>query len=104
MTQINGPINLIRVEGIINNIKKIFYLFMDLHIDPSMQNECEDIRSIHIRNYLVNNFDQLTNTNRTVDFFIEDFPDGVMETWNATGIYLDQLRSMFNKIYDFDFK
>ena len=30
--KINGPINVIRMEGSINDIKKIIYFFMDEHV------------------------------------------------------------------------
>ena len=30
---INGPINVIRLEGKINNIKKVLYIFMDVHVN-----------------------------------------------------------------------
>jgi len=104
MTEINGPINLIRVEGKIDNQLKVFYFFMDLHIDANMQTECRDIRSVHIRNYLVNTFDKLKDTDRKVDFFLETFPDQVGLTTKRTDIYLNQLRNMFEKMFDFNFK
>ncbi len=104
MTEINGPINLIRVEGKINNQIKVFYFFMDLHIDANMQTECGDIRSIHIRNYLVNTFDKLKETDRKVDFFLETFPDQTGFTTKRTDIYINQLRDMFERIFDFNFK
>lgn len=101
MTQISGPINLIRVEGKINNQVKIFYFFMDLHINCQAQTECSDIRSVHIRDYLINTFD---NLDKTVDFFLETFPDQSTFTTRRTDIYLNQIRDMFEKIFNFNFK
>lgn len=104
MTQISGPINLIRMEGNINGINKVFYIFMDIHADPHSQTECMDARTVHIRNYLVNAFDQLANTDRTVDFFLEAFPDTSTDIVAYSDIYLGQLRKMFELIFKFDFK
>ncbi len=30
--QITGPVNVVRLEGFINGIKKILYLFMNIHV------------------------------------------------------------------------
>ena len=34
--QINGPINVVRLEGKVNEIKKVIYLFMDIHKDTQI--------------------------------------------------------------------
>lgn len=101
---VSGPINLIRMEGYINNIKKVFYFFMDLHLDPYQQTECTDIRSQHIRNYLVDNFDKMKTNNIEYDFFLETFPDFISYKTNYTDIYLKQMRNMFSSVFSFDFK
>ncbi|MCJ7637356.1 MAG: hypothetical protein MUO21_07685 [Nitrososphaeraceae archaeon] len=101
---INGPYNLVRLEGKIGNIKKVFYLFMDKHMPPNVQTECPDLRSTHIRNYLIDEFDKLTETNRKVDFFLEAFPDTSTVDWKISDIYLTQVRKMFEKMFNFDFK
>jgi hypothetical protein len=31
--KINGPLNVVRLEGKINKIKKVIYVFLDIHID-----------------------------------------------------------------------
>lgn len=101
---VNGPINLIRMEGSVNNTKKIFYFFMDMHINPLNQTECNDIRSIHIRNYLINNFDEIKNNTTKYDFFLEIFPEVISVKSNYTSIYINQLRNMFNSIFSYNFK
>lgn len=103
-TQISGPFNLVRLEGIINNKQKVLYLFMDLHIDPDSQTECTDIRSIHIKNYLVDTFDNIKNTDTKIDFFLETFPDQVGFTTRKTDIYLNQIRNLFERSFNYDFK
>lgn len=40
MNKINGPINVVRMEGEINNIHKVIYLFMDDHLDINKQTSC----------------------------------------------------------------
>lgn len=104
MTQISGPINLIRMEGNINGIHKVFHIFMDLHIDSHNQTECSDVRSIHIKNYLVNVFDKLKKTDHKLDFFLEMFPDTSTHVTDYTDIYLNQMRKMFETIFKFNFK
>lgn len=102
--EVSGPMNLIRVEGKIDNIKKVFSLFMDFHAGPHFQTECEGLRSIPIKNYLVNTFDRLKTQNRSLDFFMESFPDTVTYKSRKTDIYIRQLRSMFEKIFRFKFE
>lgn len=104
MTQISGPINLVRLEGEIDDIKKVYYLFMDYHMDPHEQTECTDVRSIHVRNYLINTIDALKGTNQMCDFFLEAFPDVSTYQTNFTNIYIRQLRSTFSRIFKFKFK
>lgn len=101
---INGPYNLVRLEGKIGAIKKTFYLFMDKHMPPHLQSECPVLRSTHIRNYLIDEFDKLKKTNKKVDFFLEEFPDVSGDLLKISGIYLDQMRNMFERIFKFDFK
>jgi hypothetical protein len=45
---VNGPINVVRLEGIINNIKKVIYVFFDYHSPLIYQTRCEDDSSISI--------------------------------------------------------
>ena len=39
---INGPVNSIRLEGLINNINKTIYLFGDIHVPYSKQTKCKN--------------------------------------------------------------
>ncbi len=94
---INGPINVVRLEGTVNNINKTIYLFMDVHVDPTYQTECENIRSIDVRDYFVQTFDKLTNTDRYYDFFVEDFPMKLHTTHSFKEIYITQIRQLLHK-------
>jgi hypothetical protein len=104
MTHISGPVNLIRMEGKVNGINKIFYFFMDFHLDPNIQMECEDIHSKNVKDYLVSTFDRLKSSNHKIDFFLETFPDMSGYTTNYSGNYLAQLRHLFERIFKFNFK
>lgn len=54
--QINGPINVVRMEGKIGNIKKVVYLFMDRHNDYNVQTKCNNPGSIDVQEYFKNSF------------------------------------------------
>lgn len=69
MTKIDGPINVVRMSGYVNNIKKVIYLFMEKHNKLENQTDCQDDSSIDIINYLTQNFQNLNSGNTKVDFF-----------------------------------
>lgn len=71
---INGPLNVMRLEGQINGISKVIYIFMDVHLKINMQTKCPNLRSIDIVNYLVKNFDQISEKDKIYDFFFEIQP------------------------------
>jgi hypothetical protein len=71
---INGPTNTYRLEGTINNKKKVLYIFMDHHNEPNRQTKCPNIRSIDIQNYLISEFDKVKKTDNMIDFFLEIEP------------------------------
>jgi len=103
MTSINGPINLIRMEGKINNIKKVYYLF--IHIHSQIEFECDDIFSKNIKSYFVESFDNIkSNSSKNFDFFLESFPDIVNYKNPYKGTYYQQIQNMFQNIFKFDFK
>jgi hypothetical protein len=70
---ISGPVNTIRLEGTINNKKKVAYIFFDYHINVRSQTECKNIRSSQIRKFLVDTIDDIKNKepDRVIDLFIE---------------------------------
>ena len=65
---INGPINYVKIEGIINNISKIFIIIMDKHFDLEYQTRCRSFDSIDISYYL---YKKIKNTKKELDFFME---------------------------------
>ena len=48
MVFVNGPYNVVRLEGNVGKVKKVLYVFFDVHNDVSGQTECQNIRSIEI--------------------------------------------------------
>lgn len=92
---INGPINLVRLEGNINNINKVIYLFMDYHAPLSLQTKCESYSSIDIVKYL---HDSFKNSKNIIDFFFEieysqiDRPKNIFKKR-----YIEEVNSLFKK-------
>lgn len=107
--QVNGPINVIRMEGEVNGIKKIIYLFMDLHIDLSEESECKNLFSKDIDKYLVENFKKLNDSDKIYDFFLEIDPErmqnisyGYNYPINLRDNYIGQVIKMFQKIFVYE--
>jgi len=69
MSLINGPLNLVRLEGTINKIKKVIYVFFDIHVDVNNQTKCDDFEALDIVNYLSREFKQISE--KEIDFFME---------------------------------
>ena len=79
---INGPVNIIRLEGYIGKIKKIVYLFFDTH---SNNTECENIFSDDIHKYLLKTFNKALDKRKdiTYDFFVEIYDKSYKYTMNG---------------------
>jgi hypothetical protein len=108
---INGPTNIVRLEGNINGINKILYLFMDWHVDVDSQSECTNIFSEDIKKYFADSFYNLNGSDITYDFFVEilpkklKFPD---ENNNTNDIirnkYILQIIKFFDLLFTYDKK
>ncbi len=98
---VSGPLNLVRLEGNIEGTKKVFYMFMDIHLDITIQRECEDIYSKPIKLFLAETF---KNLDKEADFFVETFPDAYTYNMKYTEKYLLQVRKLFSKIFEYDDK
>jgi hypothetical protein len=92
--KINGPINIIRLEGKIFGIKKILYLFFDKHFRVQEQTKCQDYLSDDVVVYLNREFRKIKDKN--IDFFIETFHeyksinDGYKNKYTDDDIYKDR--------------
>ena len=102
--QINGPINLVRLEGKINNIKKVIYVFFEVHMDLSTQNKCNNIYSKNIEQYLFESFKNTKDQSLIYDFFLEINPEDIVNfEWGSfIRTYLDSLRYFFEKTFSID--
>ena len=101
---INGPINTVRLEGKIGNVKKVVYIFMDFHESVYNQTECDDIRSSDIDKYIIRTLDQALNNGKTYDLFIERDPIyALRDDPKHKGQYLfGQTYKMFHKASKID--
>lgn len=88
--KISGPVNIVRLEGTINNIKKIIYIFMDYHLNSSDQMECYETNVLPVRSYLTN---VLKKKDKTYDIFIEVTP--LHETNNKSGNYISSMQQLY---------
>lgn len=100
-TNINGPINLARVEGKINNIDKVLHFFMDYHENIEHQTVCSDIRSKDISKFFMEDvFDKADKSGEQVDFYIESVPmyheNGATKT---EGRYADRVINLLLKSF-----
>jgi hypothetical protein len=93
---INGPINAIRLEGSINNINKIIYVFFDYHSPIGLQTECESYDSMNVIQYLYNLF---KNTSKSIDFFLEIKQSFIQKKVSPfKNIYIQEIAKMYNKV------
>jgi hypothetical protein len=91
---INGPINVLRLEGNINNISKIIYIYMDYHLPINKQLQCNDF-SIDIQHHFTEN---LKHINNNIDFFLEIWPSKLSIKDNIyKGRYIDEVARFFKK-------
>lgn len=99
---INGPINAFRMEGMIDNVKKVIYIYGDIHKDANNQTQCDSIKSLEIKDYLLERFNKFKK-NIIVDFFMELQPYYINKTTDKyRGNYISTMRSFFMKCFNFD--
>lgn len=99
---INGPLNVARLEGKVNGITKILYLFMDMHINPNMQTQCEGIHSLDIDKYIIKQFDNFQKTDKILDLFVEIRHDQYKYKSDYKGMYIEQILKLFKNQYSFN--
>jgi hypothetical protein len=97
---VNGPVNVVRLEGEVDGIKKVLYVFMDFHMDISGQTKCEDIRSKDINTYFVENFDKISDGEIIYDFFFEIFPTSIVRPTSKYKVkYIWEIAYLFQKSF-----
>lgn len=99
MALVNGPVNTVRLEGMIGSNKKVVYVFMDFHAPPTSQKKCDDIRAVDVNTFFVEEFDKLyeKNSNIVLDFLFERGQLRPYHEKNAKGMYIDEISDMFTK-------
>lgn len=53
---ISGPINVVRLEGNIFGIKKVLYVYFDVHLPNEQETKCENVFLDTIQNYIIDQF------------------------------------------------
>lgn len=110
---VNGPVNVVRLEGEINGIKKVIYLFMDYHLGLNSQTQCTNIFSQDVQKYFTNSFYELNRGNKTYDFFVEIYPSEVASREfrgknapesESKEKYIEEVVRLFRKIFEYDAK
>lgn len=105
---VNGPIASFRLEGSIDGNKKVLYLFGDYHKDVKFQTECTDIKATEIKDYLINNFENVSNSKNKVDFFFEIMPIDLIPDRNVyhedKTKYIETITKLFQQSFNFNFE
>jgi len=117
-TLISGPENVIRIEGKINNVKKILYLFFDIHLPLLTQTHCDEDKIYDVVNYFVDNFESNSSDPKDkINFFleiesaIERNESSFNENRNAVNpmfrtelynMHIERVRNFFVRHFNFD--
>ncbi len=109
---INGPVNILRMEGKIHGIKKVLYLFMDYHMSVSDQTQCKNLFSQDVQKYFTESFYKASDGNQKYDFFLEIYPSELADDNYRHGNknkeykekYIEEVVKMFRKIFKYDNK
>jgi hypothetical protein len=74
---INGPLNVVRLEGMVGSIRKTCYIFFDFHLSPNEQMECVDEPEIDVHRL----FRKKSKEKREhkLDFFLEMYPNEFLQ-------------------------
>lgn len=99
---VNGPINCIRLEGKVGQIKKVIHLFMYWSTGADEQTKCDDIRAVDINTYLVRQFDSAAKSkpNMVYDFMYNKGPLTSNFNPNARGTYENRVAEIFTKSFE----
>lgn len=104
---VNGPINVVRLEGKIGSVKKVIYLFFDSHRPCNQQTACSDIFARDVNTYFVDMFKEIKDSDVTYDFFMELDIDNLSDPMSnslteARNNYISQMIHLFRKLFRFD--
>ena len=111
---VSGPVNVLRLEGMIGNTPKVIYLFMDYHIAVRSQTQCANVFSQDVQKYFANNFYRLSQGSKSqmYDFFLEIYPSEVAGDQYRKRLdnmfadskekYIEEVVKFFKKIFRYD--
>jgi hypothetical protein len=101
--QIDGPVNIVRIEGKVNNINKILYVFFDYHHSLHEQSKCDSYDSVNITKFFYNLF---KNISYKLDFFLEirQTQYNHYDSSNYNKMYIHENIKLYNKIKNAKFK
>lgn len=104
---VTGPLNIARIEGSVDGIKKIMYLYFDIHLPLDTQTECLDpINSLSIVQHFVSMFRACheNDPNKKFDLFVEYHPlyHPLNVKYGATGIYIKDVKKLLKKQFTID--
>jgi len=100
---LNGPVNVVRLEGTVKNTKKIIYILFDVHNENY---ECDNINSIDINKYIykIINKQQIAshnnNNNIIYDLFLETSAKPELNYHHKGNDYLANMRRLFTKLHN----
>lgn len=102
---INGPINVIRLEGEIFGISKVIYLFFDVHVNLDRQTKCTSLVNTNIYTYFAEEF--LKERKTYLDVFFEIGESYLFENIRDTHYaykdkYIHEVMKLFFKMIDYD--
>lgn len=90
---INGPINVVRLEGNIFGIYKVIYLFFDYHAPINGQINCDDYNATDIEQFL---YKKLAHIDKPIDFIVEILKkDMSLDKSKYHQIHINQVRKLF---------
>lgn len=106
---INGPTNVVRLEGQIGSVHKTCWFFMDVHEPIDHQTQCSNIYSRDINQFFIKNFTKLSkSSDLTYDFFLEIQPTELAHNINIKNyaepkmIYIEEVVKLFRKLFKYD--
>jgi hypothetical protein len=98
---INGPINAVRLEGIIFGKKKVIYLFMDHHSDVTYQTQCQTFLSTDFTTYISKELQKIDKEH--IDFFFEMGKSFLsLPSSSYRQRYIDEIAKFFKSVIRFE--
>lgn len=98
---INGPANVVRLEGEINGVHKVLYTFMDWHVDVQWQTRCSNFLADTMPQYIFKTLNK--NKDTTYDFFMEMRPNNITYPieWMQHK-YIGEMELFFQQMFKYD--